>query len=223
MAAPVADGAAPRAGHRRAAFFDRHPRRGLLAAPAARFRRHLGADPDLAGLLAALPLLLFRAARSPTGSSSAGSGTSRPPGSARCSASGSRTIFCSAIRASSISIPGRARRADISGAPFGAIKDVAILSAMAGNVVTLILFALAYPMLGRADLGIQPHMALLSVVIIVGPSLLALDAARPFVQHAGARKPASRSPSISSASSRPSRSPSCSGISPCPIFRCAGG
>lgn len=66
------------------------------------------------------------------------------------------------------------RRADISGAPFGAIKDVAILSAIAGNVVTLILFALAYPVLGRVDLGIQPHVALLAVIIIVGPSLLAL-------------------------------------------------
>jgi hypothetical protein len=67
------------------------------------------------------------------------------------------------------------RRADIAGAPFGAIKDVAILSAIAGNVVTLILFALAYPVLGRAHLGIQPHLALLSVIVIVGPSLLALS------------------------------------------------
>lgn len=66
------------------------------------------------------------------------------------------------------------RRADLGGAPFAAIKDVAILSAIAGNVVTLILFALAYPVLGHANLGIQPHLALLSVVIIVGPSLLAL-------------------------------------------------
>ena len=66
------------------------------------------------------------------------------------------------------------RRGDIAGAPFGAIKDVAILSAIAGNVVTLILFALAYPLLGRANLGIQPHLALFSVIVIVGPSLLAL-------------------------------------------------
>lgn len=66
------------------------------------------------------------------------------------------------------------RRADISAAPFGAIKDVAILSAIAGNVVTLVLFALAYPLLGHANLGIQPHVALFSVVIVVGPSLLAL-------------------------------------------------
>lgn len=66
------------------------------------------------------------------------------------------------------------RRADIIGAPFGAIKDVAILSAIAGNVVTLILFALAYPLLGRAHLGIQPHFALLSLIVIVGPSVLAL-------------------------------------------------
>jgi hypothetical protein len=66
------------------------------------------------------------------------------------------------------------RRADLSGAPFGAIKDVAILSAIAGNVVTIILFALAYPVLGRANLGIQPHVALLSVIVVVGPSLLAL-------------------------------------------------
>ena len=66
------------------------------------------------------------------------------------------------------------RRADISTAPFGAIKDVAILSAVVGNIVTLILFALAYPVLGRANLGIQPHVALLSVFIVVGPSLLAM-------------------------------------------------
>ena len=66
------------------------------------------------------------------------------------------------------------RRADLSAAPFGAIKDVAILSAIVGNVVTLILFALAYPVLGRANLGIQPHVALLSVIIVVGPSLIAL-------------------------------------------------
>ena len=66
------------------------------------------------------------------------------------------------------------RRADLSAAPFGAIKDVAILSAIVGNIVTIVLFALAYPMLSRVDLGIQPHMALLSVIIIVGPSLLAL-------------------------------------------------
>jgi hypothetical protein len=38
----------------------------------------------------------------------------------------------------------------------------------------LILFALAYPVLGHANLGIQPHVALLSVIVIVGPSLLAL-------------------------------------------------
>ena len=66
------------------------------------------------------------------------------------------------------------RRADITGAPFGAIKDVAILSAIAGNVVTIILFALAYPVLGRANLGIQPHVALLSAIIVVGPSVIAL-------------------------------------------------
>jgi hypothetical protein len=66
------------------------------------------------------------------------------------------------------------RRGDIPGAPFGAIKDSAILSAIAGNVVTLILFALAYPVLGHANLGIQPHVALISVIIIVGPSLLAM-------------------------------------------------
>jgi hypothetical protein len=65
-------------------------------------------------------------------------------------------------------------RGNIAGAPFGAIKDVAILSALAGNVVTLILFVVALPVLDRHEFGISPHVIFFSVLVIMGPSLLAM-------------------------------------------------
>lgn len=66
------------------------------------------------------------------------------------------------------------RRGDISSAPFGAIKDVAILSAMAGNVMTLAMFALCFPVLGSLDLGIGRTALLLSAAVILLPSLAAM-------------------------------------------------
>jgi hypothetical protein len=66
------------------------------------------------------------------------------------------------------------RRTEMTSAPFGAIKDVAILSAMAANVVTLVLFAICWPMLGELDLGLDPSIFAWSVAIILGPSTLVL-------------------------------------------------
>jgi len=40
------------------------------------------------------------------------------------------------------------QRAPLVGAPFGAIKDVAILSAMVGNAATIAIMAAAYPFIG---------------------------------------------------------------------------
>src|SRR3546814_14938666 len=41
------------------------------------------------------------------------------------------------------------RHAHLAAAPFGAIKDVSILSAVAGNLITLILLVVAWPQLGN--------------------------------------------------------------------------
>ncbi len=45
------------------------------------------------------------------------------------------------------------RRAEVAAAPFGAIKDVAILSAVAGNGLTLVLVVLVWPLIPRFALG----------------------------------------------------------------------
>ena len=62
------------------------------------------------------------------------------------------------------------RRTEMTSAPFGAIKDVAILSAMTGNAVTMILLVLAYPLLGTLHLGLDNQTLLWSVGIVLGSS-----------------------------------------------------
>src|SRR5262249_34880236 len=47
------------------------------------------------------------------------------------------------------------RNARITTAPFGAIKDVAILSALTGNLVTLVMVILAEPLFGSLHLGMD--------------------------------------------------------------------
>ena len=64
------------------------------------------------------------------------------------------------------------RNARLAGSPFGAVKDVAILSAMVGNVVTLALLCAAWPFLGSVLLGKAASPLLWSVVILLGSSLL---------------------------------------------------
>lgn len=63
------------------------------------------------------------------------------------------------------------RNAGIVTAPFGAIKDVAILSAQAGNIATLALIAIAWPLLGALHLGTHGRELLLSGVGILLLSL----------------------------------------------------
>jgi hypothetical protein len=58
--------------------------------------------------------------------------------------------------------------------PFAAVKDVAILSAVAGNVVTLVVLAAAYPFLGVLHLGLAPSTILLAVGTTLGTSLVLL-------------------------------------------------
>ncbi len=59
------------------------------------------------------------------------------------------------------------RQTGMTSAPFGAIKDVAILSALAGNLTTLLLLALAYPLLGALHLNIDNSTLLLSVGVVL--------------------------------------------------------
>ena len=59
-------------------------------------------------------------------------------------------------------------------APFGAVKDVAILSAVMGNIVTLAVLAAAYPFLGVLHVGVAPRTLVAAVAITLGSSLVLL-------------------------------------------------
>ncbi|MES2097185.1 MAG: hypothetical protein V4459_10550 [Pseudomonadota bacterium] len=63
------------------------------------------------------------------------------------------------------------RHAAIPGSPFGAVRDVAVLSALVGNVVTIALLAMALPVLGQAQLGsMGPHLVL-GAIVVIGSSI----------------------------------------------------
>lgn len=66
------------------------------------------------------------------------------------------------------------KRSAMVGAPFGAVKDVAILSAVVGNCVTLAMLAVAYPLLGSLNLGIESGPFALSVAVVLLTSLAAM-------------------------------------------------
>jgi hypothetical protein len=59
-------------------------------------------------------------------------------------------------------------------APFGAVKDVAILSAVMGNIVTLAVLAAAYPFLGALHIGVAPKTLVAAVAITLSSSLALL-------------------------------------------------
>lgn len=66
------------------------------------------------------------------------------------------------------------RNARLSASPFGAIKDVAILSALTGNVFTLLMVIASAPFLGSLELGIDNAAFLTSAIFILGSSIVAL-------------------------------------------------
>jgi hypothetical protein len=66
------------------------------------------------------------------------------------------------------------RNARLAAAPFGAIKDVSILSAAVGNASTLLLVVLAAPLLGALHLGLTARMLGLSVGTVALSSLATL-------------------------------------------------
>lgn len=63
------------------------------------------------------------------------------------------------------------QRARMVGAPFGAIKDVAILSAVAGNVMTLAMLVVAYPMLAALHLE-HDRAVFFSIIVVLASSLV---------------------------------------------------
>lgn len=68
------------------------------------------------------------------------------------------------------------QRAQLTTAPFGAVKDVAILSAMSGNAVTLLLLPLGVALVGNLPPGVDPLALKLSIgaflITSFGPLLL---------------------------------------------------
>jgi len=66
------------------------------------------------------------------------------------------------------------RNAHVSAAPFGAIKDVAILSALTGNVFTLLMVLVSAPILGSLHLGMDRTAFVASALFILGSSIAAL-------------------------------------------------
>lgn len=66
------------------------------------------------------------------------------------------------------------RRVALTAAPFGAVKDVAILSAMTGNAVTVALLAVMVPVVGSSRLGIDAHMLTWSLGVILAISIAAM-------------------------------------------------
>jgi hypothetical protein len=58
-------------------------------------------------------------------------------------------------------------RAHLTAAPFGAIKDVALLSALVGNVATVLLLVFAWPMLTKQSAGMEMRSAFLSLSFVL--------------------------------------------------------
>ena len=68
------------------------------------------------------------------------------------------------------------RNARITGAPFGAIKDVTILSALVGNAVTLVMVLFAIPLFNAIDTGARRWDIIGSILFMLGSSLAVMIA-----------------------------------------------
>ncbi|WP_374414907.1 hypothetical protein [Novosphingobium colocasiae] len=66
------------------------------------------------------------------------------------------------------------RHVTLEATPFGAVKDVAILSAMTGNAVTVALLAIVAPIVGTTTLGIDSRPLLWSLAVILCISVAAM-------------------------------------------------
>ena len=66
------------------------------------------------------------------------------------------------------------KRLNMATSPFGAVKDVAILSALTGNAVTLVMMAVAWPFFDLLKLSVAGETILLSVGVMTLISILFL-------------------------------------------------
>jgi hypothetical protein len=66
------------------------------------------------------------------------------------------------------------RNAQITAAPFGAIKDVTILSALVGNMMTLAMIVAAAPLISAFDIGISGRSFALSAAAVLLLSMMML-------------------------------------------------
>jgi len=59
-------------------------------------------------------------------------------------------------------------------APFGAIKDVTILSALTGNLITLAMLGFAWPLVASGRLGVETRKVFMSLAVVLITSFLIL-------------------------------------------------
>lgn len=64
------------------------------------------------------------------------------------------------------------RHVKMEGSPFGAVKDVAILSALAGNIMTVVMLVLTWPIIGSLGLGVSGEIMAASLGLILVTSAL---------------------------------------------------
>lgn len=64
------------------------------------------------------------------------------------------------------------KKLNMATSPFGAVKDVTILSALIGNVCTLALMAIAWPYIGTFDLGVAGTAVAASIGVVAAVSIL---------------------------------------------------
>ncbi len=65
-------------------------------------------------------------------------------------------------------------RLKLEAAPFGAIKDVTILSALTGNVMTLIMLGLTWPLVSSGQIGMDVRSTVLSLGVVLVTSFVIL-------------------------------------------------
>ena len=66
------------------------------------------------------------------------------------------------------------RHVRLEATPFGAVKDVAILSAVAGNILTMAMLAIAWPLASATQLGLQTRSVVFSLSVVLVTSMAAL-------------------------------------------------
>ncbi|MFM9935134.1 MAG: hypothetical protein ACKVOL_02920 [Novosphingobium sp.] len=64
------------------------------------------------------------------------------------------------------------RHVKMAGSPFGAVKDVAILSALAGNIMTLIMLIVTWPIISKLGLGGDGNVLATSIGVVLVTSLV---------------------------------------------------